>query len=663
MSNSPNDNPLPLRDSLSTTNRDNDEESTSDSLFMSTQFGRRETEIRMSKSSMLRSLNVFPIFGDKKLAEVSVNYYLYLEFFHIAIRLFFQILIFSIIAYILYYITDLLAPKEYEVHINLLFNGLYGVLAVFSLRFWRTKEVNRLLQVDMLYDSQWSEDAFSVLVEGLPLDTTKDEVMAYFNNVLFLQSEQKAVVDVIFLHDYKEYMSLKKEQENEREELEELDKKGGLLTQKEKEKQSSLLKSISEREIKINGLIKEIRDFQHFKGKVIVILATIQTQAEILRFFSPSFLQSLQITLNKEKFSHYYLRSHRILVKEIAEPHDLLYENLHYSSCSRFFRTILAYFISFLVFALALLFLASLQRIALGNWDDTMEKVVADKFFMYYMPVVTLILGSILERAYLFAQRLEVDSNRLDTNVRTLNYNIYLTFLLYVLVQVSVKYETSDLFVDQLQRLSIVSALKVFITKLVKMCFASNSLKKISMNQSNGLLTSLVTKVHDQLIQFDFMKGLSNALPPLFMGAIFLSLDPFYLLPLFMVILYGFAVTDKYSMVKQCKVFSSNSAKYLLKPFAIYGWLPILGFWFHVRNLPNTSSQGEVPAKTFENYFIFGVALLGFVISCFCPKNLHQQVKEKFEERNGHVKYSTVCKEFTSFYCKKDPLYKINIAQ
>ena len=64
--------------------------------------------------NMLRLIKVFPIFENQALAKFSVNYFLYLEFYHMAIRIICKMLAFATIAYTVYMAIKFALGDEYD---------------------------------------------------------------------------------------------------------------------------------------------------------------------------------------------------------------------------------------------------------------------------------------------------------------------------------------------------------------------------------------------------------------------------------------------------------------------------------------------------------------------------------------------------------------------
>ncbi len=82
-----------------------------DDFFINSVMKRKDTEIRTSLVNSLKKLQVFPVFGDKDMAKISINYFLYLEFFQTAIRMFTSIFVFSFISFFIYMFVYIKSKK------------------------------------------------------------------------------------------------------------------------------------------------------------------------------------------------------------------------------------------------------------------------------------------------------------------------------------------------------------------------------------------------------------------------------------------------------------------------------------------------------------------------------------------------------------------------
>jgi len=236
------------------------------------------------------------------------------------------------------------------------------------------------------------------------------------------------------------------------------------------------------------------------------------------------------------------------------------------------------------------------------------------------------------------------------------NYNIYVALLLYVLIQGILGYGNRDLWIDQLIKLAWLDVLKRLVLKSFAMCTAL--IKTKESKQPEGLLTGLLQKAKRKYIEFDFAQGLAYAFPMIFMGLAFLILNPFVLLPIFIVSLYIYAVIDKYRMLRQCNLYSTKSARFMLVHFWIYSWAPFLASISTIGILLTYEKQVYPKAEQKPTFAIpMGICVVGLVFSlcslCF-GKSLDQRVAERFFCKNSQVEYASVSKEFSSFYQRED---------
>ena len=99
---------------------------------------------------------------------------------------------------------------------------------------------------------------------------------------------------------------------------------------------------------------------------------------------------------------------------------------------------------------------------------------------------------------------------------------------------------------------------------------------KRNKQDSKGLKASLINTLYDMYADFDFIGGISDSIPIIFIAFAFLTANPFKLLPVLALALYAFAIIDKYRIIKCCNLFSSKSANYMLKAFRVYRWITLL---------------------------------------------------------------------------------------
>ncbi len=600
----------------------------------------------------VREMKLFPIFEDHQLAKSSINYFLYLEFYHIAIRLFVQIFLFSLALELLFFLAVTIGIFENTAYAKVIGYAIGGVSNIFLLKYGLKKEDTRLLDHEVLYNFQWSEDLFSLLLTNIPKKSTKVEIQEFLQDILQKKNAFNTnVQDIIFVHDYYRFTQLSKNLKTHHDKLTALNSQQS-PSKKITQQKIQLEQKISALKIQLDSLQKEIQDFKHFKGTAIVIFNTIEAKNVIFQHFTMGKLKSLAVFFFGLCFKSHHLKGQKISVMEIPEPHNLLVENLHYPLSKRIWRTPLAYCLSSAVFIAALIVLGTISGWKLSEAVANTATLLENKFSSYSVALITMIIAAALESIYQKTQNLFAYSSALRADISMVNYNMYITFLLYVLIQILLGYGKRVLWIEQLVKLSLLYLVK----KLVMKAFAFiGFIKKKESEQSKGFLTSFVDKAKKQFVEFDFTKGLAYAFPLIFMGLAFIVLDTLVLLPIFIASLYIFAVIDKYRMLNQCNVHSTKSAKFMLVHFWIFNWAPFLASYFSIIIIQTYMMEVAPDA---ENNFLYGLPMflagIGTLFSMCCGKPLDQRVTERFAHRNAQVEYASVSKEFSSFYQRED---------
>ena len=261
-----------------------------------------------------------------------------------AIRLFLGAFPVSLGAYAIYYIVMAYTSDENAIEIKAILFILFVVVIGISLAIFRYLETRRLLKNSILYEYQWSEDLFSLLIQGLPEDASKEEITNHFNGILSEQGIDGTVRNILLLQDPKLYAGLKKK-------LVAIDR--NLDTAGEKEGLKEVLLDERERiESQLNTLKQELAELKHFKGKAIVTFDTIEAKEAIRRYFEATLLKQIAISFSKSNYSRYFLRDHRVQAKEITEPENIIFENIHTSNLKKAVYTVIAFLLSqiFVVF-------------------------------------------------------------------------------------------------------------------------------------------------------------------------------------------------------------------------------------------------------------------------------------------------------------------------
>ncbi len=178
---------------------------------------RTDISFKDQLTKRLRQLKVFPLFGDEELSRISVNYWLYLEFFHSAIQLLGKVFAVAVIVYLL----QTYVLKVTITSIGSKFYYLYVIIMGILLVFFRLRGESKLIKDKLVFQFQWTEDLFCLLIEDIPNNTSSDELVAYFNSLLPLRITGGYVRNIILVKDYYDYTSILKRLEQLNKKLEE----------------------------------------------------------------------------------------------------------------------------------------------------------------------------------------------------------------------------------------------------------------------------------------------------------------------------------------------------------------------------------------------------------------------------------------------------------
>ncbi len=599
-------------------------------------YARKDQEARDRILSSLRKVKLYPVFNDKNLAKISINYFIYLEGLHMSMKMFALILPIYLIALAIWFILPYFDVSQTDDDWTFYFAGL-GILSSILLKCSQIEQDRQLLGHEFLYDLQWGENQFSLLAEGLPLDTNRKEIKDYFNNVVNKNSFDGKVLDVILLQDYYEYSKLVK-----------TIKKNQLKAQTNAKLDKELHK-LEEKLLKLGN----------FKGKAIIIFDKISTQSSIFSYLNVGKFTSFFIFCFWCCFKLYYLRGRRITVRELPEPQDLKFENIHFPKLRKFILEITSKGMNIIILLSVILGLGLIEIIkyhkSIEKEDPVLDEVSEKLSFAYIL--FTLFLGLILEKLNKIANKLRPNLSSLETQYRMFTFKIYVAIFVYVAVQLLIGFQEKVNLSNQLMKLIIVYTFKKIFVSIIRIILARNPIKEKLMALNGGIKGKIAKKIRSWAFKFNFTKSLGDVLPIIFIGVAFLSTDALILLPLAMLSVYIFALFDKYRMVKSCDTCDSKSAHYMLKHFTIYRYFPPLSFLMTIILLMVSFDRQKWSHQSKMENFIWLFKHCGWGLFTFwISKPLHVRVKNNYIDKNAHVHYDTVCKHFSSFYQRQDPM-------
>ena len=617
---------------------------------------RRDSEEEETKMSALRSHSIFPIFNNAELAKLSPNYFLYFQFYHMAIWMLVGVLLFSLLACLVYYSVMYNVSDEDTPKTEAALYCVYIIMVSLVLSKLKALEVKRILKHPLLYDHQWTEDLFSLLVEGLPLDTTKEEISRYFNSLVVGKDISHVVQDIILLQDYRLYVKLKKK-------IKALDVKIDIAKNKEdNEKQRELL--LQNREtmvIQLDTLKDELAQFMHFKGKAIVIFRFIGAKEVIKNYFAMSVFRNLAVSLFRSRYPNYYLRKCRVEVRTIPEPETIIFENLHFSKLQRRFRRVIAYLLSscFILIAGGIFMSYQLLNSPFIYHQADNPNPEDDKPSIIFA-IFVVILKSVSEKIYRYLMSYTIYSSRLDYELRRIDFSIYISFLLYCLLQAL----QADLLELEFTRQLAKVALVYFLTKMtsaVIIIIAAIIIKKKAKNvKADSLREKIFGYITRMSDKFDFIKGISKSIPILFLAFCFLTQDPLILLPIFIFILFMCALFDKYRMVRLSNPLEIKATRYMLYPLKIFEYaslLPLLAGIFVLQRFGVENSYKSDSEEFQAANIVYCILLI--ITLVYWPPTLQKQVRSNSEKSLAQVSYESVYQNFSSEYWRVDPMREI----
>ena len=614
-------------------------------------FARRDTEAQGLHISILRATKIFPIFENQALAKFSVNYFLYLEFYYTAIRFVCFIFLSSALFYagyiiaIMYFITD--RSKDMDAFLN----GITYVYTVFVLTYLQSREEKRVLKSPVIYEYQWTENLFSLFSEGFPPNVTKEEIKDYFNKILAEKKVHGEVRNIIFLQDYSTYNKIKKEIVNIDNTLLNLEQ----TNFRHKIRMDKLIIKRQTLESSLETIRTQLLNYECFNGKVIIIFNFIEAKVKLEKLFKVGMLRRTSIFLFKRYFKDYYFKGNRIDIRSLPEPQDLIFENLHYSRVNRRLRTVLAYFLGFLIIIVITAvfaahryyeqFLADAQVV-----NQSMQ--IDDTLFS----VGIIILSVISDFIYGYTVNLLAFTSTKEIRLTFVNFSIYMTILLYIISP----YANSSLqpakLSTQMTTICALYSIKLVIIKAIGILAVAGRRR---IPPSKGTMNSILQYLNDLYADFDFVLNIDQGIPMVFIVFAFPTLNPFKLLPVIAVALYVFAIVDKIKMIKYSNLFTSKSASYMLRPFKVYRWITILiswsgagGFYIHCLTHKLDISTGSY---IFNTWFAGVLPLVVIASSFYWPIPIDVQVRDNFNARHAWTPYDSVSRNFSSLFRKMDP--------
>ncbi len=453
--------------------------------FASTQIKDAQMAYTESEIKEQKGLRLFPVFGDHRMSMFSMNYALYMEFFHIMVRILMRLLLFVVFfnliefgskeflvehaqyskAEIVALCGDNLSDNDrnmcareklfrgemYANAVRVLYSIVSSIIAACFLVHIRTKDEKRVINNRMLYEFNWTQDLFSVLVDKLPKETTADELRAYFNSLPSLQKIDGSVKDVVLVQDFTRVHEIAKQIFHIEDTL---PKKEGTEEYTEDLQKIQRLK---------DELAREKARLPPHSGRAIVVFDSLSTKSLVMKLYRPSLASTWERKYRKSRdgvapgLEEAYLN-----VKELPEPQDLKFQNICYPWGKKVQRLFFVYMLGLLIIIIGSLIGGGLEvfheldeliaerrekihcmfeativnnTVNIPDPHHHEESGFSAILFSYATPIILLLIEGITERLFKKSNKLTKHKSESEVEVSFLTYVIFSSFFLYLFVQ------------------------------------------------------------------------------------------------------------------------------------------------------------------------------------------------------------------------------------
>jgi len=316
-----------------------------------------------------------------------------------------------------------------------------------------------------------------------------------------------------------------------------------------------------------------------------------------------------------------------------------------------------------------------------------------------------MLVKAIQDALFIAVGKIESRTSKTHSDQSWLNYSIYSSFFLYLIVQGFIMVFDWGLAADLAQTTILVFCAKYVTQKLGELFFCYHKVRNPqhlgSKNTFYAVKNYIALKFFNidmtsTTFQFNFFKEASRVFPLVAMNFAFLANGSNSIkgpletipktIPITMVTLYIGALCDKYRLITQPEPCKFNSASFMIKLFKFFrvdhfafwfgGIIWLLSFDYYLdicRSVIFTSFSYINPIRTtyldptIDNMdkfigvviILMGGAYLFYLVVWPTPDSLETKYDAHFEQQRGLVPYDTVASYFTDTY--KKPIYSENI--
>lgn len=441
------------------------------------------------KKSLKDKIRLLPVFEDYTFATFSVNYWLYIEFYHMAVKIMWRLLALVVFLNLLdvffmgMVIDDInsnLSDAQFDTfcdqfsqynqtttdnctsflenmspymnefiqrNLRTLYAMGTSIVALIFIVCMRRQEENRIINNPMLYNFNWTQDLFSVLLEEIPLNTTEEELKAYLEEHDSIRMINGKVKEIIMVQDISKCLELEKKIKR----LEKIVPSNKFLQRKQQEHMERLKVAYN----------KEKDSLPLHDGRAIVVFDSIRTKTLVLKVFADNCWDFFR-TCSRDQNKYINLDEAIITAKQLPEPEDLVYENLCYPLSKTIIRLFIVYFIGLLVIGAgsAIGFWlnlktnlngisesiddisAAIQNAINGTTNTSSDNEEADSvdggssdINQQIISYVILIIDTITESVFGWLNELSRYKSKTAIQLNNLYYSIFSSFVLYLCIQ------------------------------------------------------------------------------------------------------------------------------------------------------------------------------------------------------------------------------------
>ena len=359
-------------------------------------------------------------------------------------------------------------------------------------------------------------------------------------------------------------------------------------------------------EIKLKELLKQTENLtqENFSGVIFVTFHNIKDQEKFIEPYPKNLIMSIFVSIRDSKYflcccfidkhkRKKFLLKRNIAVDVAPEPEDVIFENLQYSSCERFFRILLIYFISFVIILICFIIIVGLNYLQIKNQKGNNGN---KKIFKYFVSLLITLVISILNTCFqFFLDYLTKKERQISMTNYYLSFSIKLTIFTFItsgiIPLISSYYFNSrvnyDLLVTNMLTIFLSNSFLTPITwtmnfefffKKLKICLVEHKCEYYTQKELNNLYELLDMAIATKYSYITKTLLMSFLYMPIFPLSIFISLLGF---------IFGYFI-EKFNfskMYKRPEMLNSKICEFYSNYFIINFFMLCLGDYIFIHDI------------------------------------------------------------------------------